>query len=253
MDIYTLFASTAQLVKLSEGHIPIASASGIILSHECRNYLFTVGHAFGEGLSLQLDYDPSYGTKCLPLGGGACLLSANQCALNDNVPLRKIVWNLDDRTIVDGALFDLPTDYNLIRHIKVQGGNEVKVPLKKFPVPHIECPVDGECSFCGMIKSQYPDGSEPYSDSYRFYFYQMAATYTHIDHVSDEGFYRYFRIRDIDGLKEIENFKGCSGAPLLDEQGNLVAMICGINLEKQIIKALDIGKVFPMLLNVLRQ
>lgn len=110
-----------------------------------------------------------------------------------------------------------------------------------------------ECSFCGMIKSQYPDGSEPYSDSYRFYFYQMAATYTHIDHVFDEGFYRYFRIRDIDGLKEIENFKGCSGAPLLDEQGNLVAMICGINLEKQIIKALDIGKVFPMLLNVLRQ
>lgn len=84
MDIDALFASTAQLVKLNEGHIPIASASGIILRHECRNYLFTVGHAFSEGLALQFDYDPSYGTACLPLGGGACLLSANQCALNDS-------------------------------------------------------------------------------------------------------------------------------------------------------------------------
>ena len=73
MDIDTLFASTAQLVKLNERHIPIASASGIILSHKCRNYLFTVGHAFSDGLSLQFDYDPSCGTACLPLGGGTSM------------------------------------------------------------------------------------------------------------------------------------------------------------------------------------
>ena len=253
MDIDALFASTAQLVKLNEDHIPIASASGIILSHECRNYLFTVGHAFSEGLALQFDYDPSCGTACLPLGGGACLLSANQCALNENVNLSAIVWDLDDRTIVDGALFDLPTDCKPIRHLKQQGGNDVKVPLKKFPVPHIECPVDGECSFCGMIKPQYADDNEAYDDSNRFYFYQTPAAYTHIDHTYDEGFFRYFRIRDIDGLEDITNFEGCSGAPLLDEQGNLVAMICGINLEEHTIKALDVGKAFPVLLEVLHQ
>ena len=69
----------------------------------------------------------------------------------------------------------------------------------------------------------------------------------------DEGSYRYFRIRDIDGLEDITNFEGCSGAPLLDEQGNLVAMICGINLEEHTIKALDVGKAFPVLLEVLHQ
>lgn len=253
MDIDTLFASTAQLVILNEHRLPIGSASGIILNHKGANYLFTVGHAFVEGLFLQFGYDPTCGTACLPLQGGACLLSNNQCRLKPNALLCEIVWNLNDESIVDGALFDLPTDCRPIRHLIEQGGENNIINLNVFAVPEVRCPVVGECSFGGMIKPQCPDDDEPYNDSYRFYFYQTRAAYTHIDHAFDAGFYRYFHIRDIDELKEITNFEGCSGAPLLDEQGDLVAMICGINLEKQIIKALDIGKAFPILLDVLHQ
>ena len=253
MDIKTLFASTAQLVILNRRCLPIGSASGIIMSHQGVNYLFTVGHAFVEGLSLQLCYDPTCGTACLPLRGGACLLSGKQCALNDNVSLSEIVWNLDDESVVDGALFDLPSDCRPVRHLIEQGGENTKIDLDIFSVPDVRCPIVGECSFGGMIKPQCPEDGEPYNDSYRFYFYQTLAAYTHIDHTYDAGFYRYFHIRDIDGLKDIKNFEGCSGAPLLDAQGNLVAMICGINLEEQTIKALDVGKAFPVLLEVLHQ
>ena len=246
MNINSLFASTAQLVKLNEKRLPTGLASGIVLKFNGKTYLLTVGHALVDGISLQLNNDEK-GMACWPLGGGRYLLSRSQyCAIANGIPIEKS-WDLNDQTIIDAAVFKLPPDCHPVRYIITQGVDATCEPVTLFDIPSAFPRINGECKFCGMVDPQPPDPREPYSVDYRFYFYQRGAAYGSIFHIEDKGCYRYFQIENIDGLNNLVNFQGCSGSPLFDETGNLVAMVCGIDLESRKLKAIDIGTVFPVL------
>lgn len=246
MSVDDLFASTAQLVRLNEKCLPTGLASGIAIKYNDECYLLTVGHALVDGISLQLNNDER-GMACWQLQNGTYLLSSSQCrAVSNGLPIEKS-WNLNDPTIVDAALFKLPQECRPIRYIVTQGVGESCETVTLFDIPKAFPKINGECSFCGMIDPQPPNLNEPYGTDYRFYFYQKGAAYGSVCHTEDKGFYRYFEVRNIDGLDKLVNFQGCSGAPLIDETGNLVAMVCGIDLGNRVLKALDIGTIFPIL------
>ena len=246
MSVDDLFASTAQLVKLNEKCLPTGLASGVAIKHNDGCYLLTVGHALVDGISLQLNNDER-GMACWPLQKGSYLISNSQCrAISNGVPIEKS-WDLNDPTIVDAALFKLPQECCPIRYIVTQGMGESCETVTQFDLPKAFPKIIGECSCCGMIDPQPPDLNEPYGTDYRFYFYQKGAAFGSVSHIEDKGFYRYFEVKNIDGLDKLVNFQGCSGSPLIDEDGDLVAMVCGIDLHKRILKAIDIASVFSIL------
>jgi len=241
-----VFTHNAQLVKLNEKRLPVGLASGIVLKSAGEQFLLTVGHALVDGISLQLNNDER-GMACWPLSNGRYLLSSSQCnAIASGTSFVKS-WDLNDTAIIDAALFKLPQDCHPVRYIVTQGVGVTCENVALFDVPDAFARVGGECMFCGMVDPQPPDPSEPYSTDYRFYFYQRGAAYRSVYHIKDEGCYRYFTIRDIEGLNELSNFQGCSGSSLVDSAGNLVAMVCGIDLDAKCLKAIDIGTVFAVL------
>lgn len=241
-----MFAYNAQLVKLNEKHLPTGLASGVVLKSVDDQYLLTVGHALVDGISLQLNNDEK-GMACWSLRDGRYLLSSSQCcAIANGTPIEKS-WDPNDPTIIDAALFKLPQDCHPVRYIVTQGVGADCEDVRLFNLPQSFPQIVGECMFCGMVDPQPPDPSEPYSIDYRFYFYQRGAAYRNIYHIKDEGCYRYFEIRNLEGLENLSNFQGCSGSPLIDSVGNLVAMVCGIDLDTKVLKAIDIGTVFSVL------
>ncbi len=197
--------SSIPIRSVDQDGIPTGIASACIINYEGKRILLTVYHATGNmaNWGIQVRYEPNRGTAIQPLGAMNFLTSIN---VQTNV-VRDI----------DFAYVEIPYDIAPISQIIDPISDSVISEKKRL---------DSNIDF-----NIHPNNSEFYGFSGQV-MPELAGnclitelrTYTKLKFIGDEEDYYVFELPF--QHPGHEHFKGCSGAPIIDTKGNLVALVC---------------------------
>lgn len=205
-----LFKSSVPLCKLNgDGH-PCSAASGALVELNGKRMLLTVEHATGDSgdWAIQIAYVPGNGTKVHRLGG------MNFLARSD-LQSGKI-------KTVDFAYVEVPTTVAPLKQqindsLKIIDAIPVEVLQLRFPCPPN---INEKYGFSGLIKGTVE--KHPHA----IVFASERQTYDGL---------KYTGTRDGDVVVftmpeshpgDVE-FRGCSGSPIIDANGTLIALLTG--------------------------
>jgi len=229
--------SSVSLHALNDESAPIGSASGCIIKYADQKYLLTVSHATLEAgrWGVQLEYDADRrGIKyyCPEFS------FLKQGSINLEIPIKDKELDIDDLfvdpKVIDFSYAKIPTkivaydEYidlsQMIKYFSPKIEIETSLTLKPTKehlysfYGHIRTDVDNQNKRI-LLTPKLIMGMKyvrPYGDYYRF---ALPET-----------------------IKDPRDYKGCSGAPILDEEGNIVSLVTsgykntnvllGINLSK---------------------
>jgi len=206
----TLYSS-AQLCQLDANRLPCAVGSACLARlSDGRLLLLTVAHVTGNNgnWAIQLEYDRSQGAKCFQIG-----------ALN-----YVMRFSLPDAsaTKVDFAYALIPSDLKAYRHFLTPAGDTIgKHEVVEYQFPFYDLPTaEGVYSFCGAVMPQMADNlfqpGRPILDT-------ELRDYTGLKYLRTESDFHVFKL-PFDHPGHI-HFKGCSGSPILSENGRPVALV----------------------------
>lgn len=205
-----LFKSSIPLCRLGKDGHPTSAASGALINFNGKRMLLTVEHATGDSgdWAIQIQYDPQKGTKLYRLGAMNFLSRSN---IKSN-----------ESKIVDLSYIDVPAEIAPIKQqindsMQIVGSVPTDVLNLKFPCqPKIE----EHYGFSGLIKGvveKHPHALIFASES------QIYDGLKYIETRDDDVF--------VFSMPEVhpghEEFKGCSGAPIIDSQGTAIALLTG--------------------------
>jgi hypothetical protein len=222
---------------------PIATASGCLIFYKSKKFLLTVSHAILEdgrwGLALKYDlekkgikyYCPSF--KWLKQGSIKLDQRDFDCSIEDLIE--------DPRTI-DFAYANIPSEIEAVdEYLDFENSTKYSCPKNVIKTDLLEKPhKDIDYSFYGDVRTKVDQ------DHNRLILNpQMQLGMKYICEYKDD----YYRFQLPNIIRDKYDYKGCSGAPILDEEGNLVSLVTngaettnilfGIRLDKLRI-ALDI-------------
>ncbi len=203
-----LFLSSVQLNQLNTQKIPTGFASGVLVKYHGKNLLLTVSHATGncENWAIQIKYVIGKGTKNYQLGAMNFLtkISLPTLAIKD----------------VDFSYVVVPKSIVGYRQ-EIENQNIIKseTPIKIHQTNLNDIPsLKGNYGFCGMVM---PTHEKHFGQSY---IGGELRVYSGLSYLRTEEDYHIFKLP----FKHPghEHFKGCSGAPILDESGKLFGLVC---------------------------
>ncbi|QTF93715.1 hypothetical protein [Halomonas sp. BM-2019] len=205
-----LWLSSVPLVRLNEQRLPTGIASGCLIDYSGRRLLLTVSHATGDqaNWAIQQKYVPGKGTCNYQLGAMNFLARAT---LSNP--------KLED---VDFSYVEVPSSFIAFRQEIEVPGNSVKseTPINVHSPSLLDEPDENqEYGFCGMVM--------PASENHfgQVYFGGELRVYDRLSFLRTEDDYHFFKLPF--SHPGHEHFQGCSGAPIIDKSGNLVALVCG--------------------------
>lgn len=220
-----LEVSSVALAKIGETNLPEGFASGCLIDYHGRRLLLTVAHAAHSGppLALSLGWEPDKRRVKLWRLGALNFLARGQFNTGTSI---------EDMSLseVDFAYVDVPAD--LEPHLeKVDAAtgtiNETR-PCTIWPATAISDPkTDVQYGFAGHTKQSLEDHSVIAADV-KFCFSELRICFP-LSFVRAEDDLLVFRL-------PVEHpghdyFYGCSGAPIIDTEGNVVALVCKGDLE----------------------
>ena len=203
-----LYLSSVQLNQLNAERRPIGFASGALIKYHGKRLLLTVSHATGnnENWSIQVKFVPGKGTEHYQLGAINFLAKA---------------------TLSNPTLKDIDFSYVAVPKSVIGYRQEIELPdTVKSEIPITvhqtnlnEIPKFNESyGFCGMVM---PTHKEHFG---HFCVGGELRVYSGLSYLRTEDDYHVFKLPfDHPGH---EHFKGCSGAPVLNESGALVGLVC---------------------------
>jgi len=216
---------------------PTAMASGCIVQYPKNDYLFTVFHAVSknEGTWAMLsEWISGKGTKYYTINGFTYLRLSK---INRESDIDNILKNGIGEEI-DFAFTVVPKDVeNLYQEIGpdmriIKSENRLKFHYNEIATPNQK----GSYGFSGQIMPEIIGNVAIAAEN---------MVYMGLKYLRTEGNFHFFELPfEHPGH---EYFQGCSGAPIIDKQGNLVSLVCssdepengkipnrilGINLEK---------------------
>lgn len=205
-----LWLSSVQLVRLNGQGLPNGSASGCLIDYFGKRLLLTVSHATGDqaNWAIQQKYVPGKGTCNYQLG-----------ALNFLARATLSKPKLED---VDFSYVEVLSDFCAFRQEIEIPENSVKseTPIHVHSSSLMDEPDENEqFGFCGMVM---PTAESHFGQNY---FGGELRIYDCLRFLRTEDNYHFFQLPF--AHPGHEHFKGCSGAPILDETGALVALVCG--------------------------
>jgi hypothetical protein len=204
-----LLLSSVPLVRLNDQHLPTSIASGCLIDYSNKRLLLTVSHATGDqkNWAIQLKYVQGKGTETYQLGTMNFLLkgSLSEPELQD----------------VDFSYVEIPKTIHAYRQDIDPQNNVVKseTPITVHTPSLEETPKLGDnFGFCGMVMPEYENHFN------QTYLSGELRVYSGLSYLRTENDYHVFSLPfDHPGH---EHFKGCSGAPILNNTGSLVALVC---------------------------
>lgn len=203
-----LYSSSCQLVELNSRLLPVNYASGTIIRFKGKKILLTVFHATGNqnNWALQLEYIPKKGTKNFQLGPMNFLM--------------KVHIQKQDIEDVDLSYVEIPESIEAFRQ-EIEFPNKIKnkVGITVHETDLSKAPeLNANYGFCGMVM---PETEEHFGN---IFVDGTLRIYEQIRFVRTENDYYVFELPfDHPGHK---HFEGCSGAPVIDEDGNIVGLVC---------------------------
>lgn len=205
-----LWLSSVQLVRLDEKRLPTGIASGCLIDYSGKRILLTVSHATGDqrNWAIQQKYVPGCGTCNHQLGAMNFLAKAT----------------LSNPTLedVDFSYVEVPSDFIAYRQEIEPPSNSVKseTPIDVHSPSLLDAPDDAEeFGFCGMVK---PTAENHFGNNY---FGGEIRVYDRLEFLRTEDNYHFFKLPF--AHPGHEHFRGCSGAPIMDKSGRVVALVCG--------------------------
>lgn len=235
--------SSLSLHALDESNIPIATASGCFVNYKGKQFLLTVSHAILKegrwGIALEYDFEKNGLKYYCPKFQWVTLGKITLDHSNLEYPLEDLV---KDSTTIDFAYAEIPSEIIAIdEYFDFENSLKYSCPKNVISTDLTDKPQIGvEYSFYGNVRSTINKDKHIILSTP-----QMALSVEYICDFKDL-FYR-FQLSGI--IKDMNDYKGCSGAPIIDEEGKLVSLltngleksnvILGIKLDKLKI-ALDI-------------
>jgi len=212
-----LFLSSVQLNCLDGEMKPIGFASGCLIDYCNKRLLLTVSHTTGDqrNWAIQLKYVPGKGTLHHQLGAMNFLAKASL----SNPKFEDI----------DFSYVEVPSDIWAYRQ-ELLPPNIVKaeVPITVHRPSLEEMPKKSEnYGFCGSVFPTYEEHFGQFCVGYNLRIYHE------LKYVRTESDYHIFSLPfEHPGH---EHFKGCSGAPILNQDGHIVGLVCkGVKEENEI-------------------
>lgn len=224
--LHQLAISSVPLQQLDTNLLPQRFASGCLCEYKGLRFLLTAGHAMLKqgDWAVAVRYVPDYGTELYRLGNMTMLER-----LRLGMPM------LD----VDFAFTAVPQD--LCPMWEAFDPNTLKLTNQEPRTVHrlnFEGIPKRGCwyGFCGHTKHVFEDHSwlgfkQPVLDA-------QAAIVSAIEYVSTEDDMHVFKIAG--GHPGHNVFYGCSGAPIIDGQGNVVALVSGGDVERGIVRGVSL-------------
>lgn len=205
-----VWLSSVPLVSVNDKHEPTGLASGCFIKYGGKRLLLSVQHATGNGASwaIQQRYLPNKGAELYRLAGINFLAKGNLST-----------GQLSD---VDFSYVEIPdTVFAKRQQINPETLQIVdEQPISFFSPSLDEMPITETIyGFSGLVKpsiERHPNltvlATEP-------------KVYTGLRYIRTEDDLHYFSLP----FKHPghEHFKGCSGAPIIGQNGELVALVCG--------------------------
>lgn len=202
-----LILSSIPLRQLGADLNPVRVASGCLVDYGGKRILLTVAHATGNmcNWAIEVEFDKSKGkTLCYQLGRMHFLKS---------VALEAREIKVED---VDFSYVEVPS-HVVPRYQRISRQGDIRVDRPREilePDFSLEPSKDKTYGFSGQVMSKCI-GS---------YLLSLPVIYPDLTFEGADGDYTVFRLpMDHPGH---EYFKGCSGAPILDSDGNVVALVC---------------------------
>lgn len=185
--------------------MPTGIASACICSYAGKRILLTVHHATGNmaNWAIQVKFEPNKGTAMQSLGAMNFLKS-----FNIHTSIGKDI---------DFSYVEIPDDIELVSQ---------EIDLRTGSVLNEKKRLDSKVDF-----NIIPFASESYGFSGQVMpelagntFITQLKTYTGLKYIGDEEHYYIFELPF--SHPGHEHFEGCSGAPIIDTKGNVVALVC---------------------------
>ena len=212
-----LYAATAQIYGLGkESNVPISSGSGMVARIDGIRYVLTVAHNAKncDRFGVHVDHNLS--------AGGSFMYATNSSAKVNLVKLDKTgECSINE---IDFTWFTIPNDCIPKRTSVMPIDGEERIENTEFDLSNGVLPMScsDDYSFAGVIKSKPLRLTDtPYSlikgelTIHRGFRYERSVNEYHV-----------FKI-PYDPFPSHDAFKGCSGSPILDSNGNPVALVVG--------------------------
>jgi hypothetical protein len=214
-----LILASIPLVALDQARDPIASASGCVVAYRDLRVLLTVYHATGaQGNWAALDgYDPATGVRLLPLGELGFFLKGGLSSKFKPV---------------DFAFVRVRDDFApRWQHVTPQNGIEFEHPRTVLPTTLRAIPLAGvSYGFAGIVHADRASAAL-YGDTQVEYGISL---------IDEDEEWCYFALNH--PHPGDDEYRGCSGAPILDSSDTLVALLVGRGKHPDSIRALPLAK-----------
>jgi len=214
-----LWHSSVQLVRV-DGLVPDLFASGALVDYGGNRLLLTVSHATGKPgrWAIQLKYVPGTGTQLFSLGPMNFLAKGSLFAVDAK---------LED---IDFSYAKVPGDLLAFRQQIEPCAKtvECQTAITVHKPSFLDIPEKGvNYGFCGTVRCA-PDESLGET-----YVRREIRVYPGLSFVRTEQEYHYFSLPV--PFPGHEHFRGCSGAPILSEDGAIVALLCGGDADEKLV------------------
>lgn len=192
--------------ELGADLMPINMASACVISYLEKRILLTVHHATGNNGNwvIELEYDPSKSaTKIHQLGGMYFLKSIN--------------LSTSKTFDVDFSFIEIPDTIEAYHQNINYQTNQVNWSQKRLignPYFDEDPRTDTKYCFSGWIRGNKKDDK----------LLSENIEYNDLEYIKTEDGYHLFKLPFTHPGHDA--FKGCSGAPIMDEDGNIVALVC---------------------------
>lgn len=214
---------------------PKGFGSGCFVHYKERIFLLSVAHVTDlSGLQTCIETNQPPADNTMPLYGPGTMAYVDEYRVK--VPLLESVASIEDilgdRIETLDVTFCEVKDFNPTMflqpaldngQIKIDAGQKIVLSLAEAGAPHRK----GEYSFCGRIKQKIVGRRIESAVTFKFKLKYQG---------TGGRFHRFI----VPQLIDLEEYEGCSGAPILDTDGRLVALVCKVKTGTQLLYAFSI-------------
>ena len=217
-----MILTSTPLRKLSEDNMPVGIASGAVLDFRGKRFLLTVSHAVNMENTdwvMELGYDEEKGTE---------VYKPNYFSYIGEINIKS--GKIKD---IDYAYAEIAKDVNPVyQPLTPRGPAAEKMPRHIFTEDDIVEPnTNTVYAFSGQVFPEMHDESG---------FVTQPTVYPGIKFLRSEGPFHVFTL-PVEHPGH-DSFKGCSGAPIVDLEHNLVALVCKGFIEDNTIYGISLGR-----------
>lgn len=217
---------------------PIGFGSGFVLEHRERFFLISVRHVVEDRTLVTFletnQLGDETGTPIKPFGG---FYYFDLFQIKDTKSIQQFEDLFQNETLLDITFAEIKGNMELLQpeidftSFKIEAGHKMIIDSRDIALPD----PSKTYAFFGKIKHEY-DGI----------YLRMENTFKHglKFHRTDKQFHIFLATQLI---KDVNEYKGCSGAPIIDSDGKLVAVACKVRKDSLLVYGYSIHECIKLL------